>query len=152
MITHPNLVEFVGYCYDEQQLGTVFDLDPLGSVYELAPKGCFTWLHRIKVAYEFACLKFLHIRNPPYQPCLVHNIDAAHIMLDKEYTPKLLDFGMFTGGIILDMRFDRNMYLRGCFGYMDPCLIQGGMSTEWHNVIPFDYHMAYFSALINTCM
>ncbi|XP_037491244.1 uncharacterized protein LOC119369225 isoform X2 [Jatropha curcas] len=117
MITHPNLVEFVGYCYDEQQLGTVFDLDPLGSVYELAPKGCFTWLHRI-----------------------------------KEYTPKLLDFGMFTGGIILDMRFDRNMYLRGCFGYMDPCLIQGGMSTEWHNVIPFDYHMAYFSALINTCM
>ncbi|KDP24121.1 hypothetical protein JCGZ_25778 [Jatropha curcas] len=89
LIGHPNLVKLVGYCYDEQQLGTVYDLDPLGSVYELAPKGCFTWLHRIKVAYEFACLlKFLHIRNPPYESCLVRSIDAAHIMLDKEYTPE----------------------------------------------------------------
>ncbi|XP_050208462.1 uncharacterized protein LOC126657743 isoform X1 [Mercurialis annua] len=118
--SHPNMVKLIGYCHEEEKVGAVYDLDPHQTLYNLSPKDDFTWLQRIKVAYEFACLlEFLHAHNLPYMPFLVRNIDAAHIILDKDYSPKLFDFGMAIGGIILDARITRNLYLSGCHGYMD---------------------------------
>ncbi|XP_050208461.1 uncharacterized protein LOC126657741 isoform X2 [Mercurialis annua] len=127
--SHPNMVKLIGYCHEEEKLGAVYDLDPHQTLYNLSPKDDLTWLQRIKVAYEFArLLEFLHAHNLPYMPFLVRNIDAAHIILDKDYSPKLFDFGMSIGGIILDARIDRNRFLFGCYGYMDAdAFLDGGI-------------------------
>ena len=46
---------------------------------------------------------------------------------------------MFIGGVILDVRLDRNRYKRGCYGYMDPdTSLDGGMSTNWHDFFSFN--------------
>ncbi|XP_050208454.1 uncharacterized protein LOC126657740 isoform X2 [Mercurialis annua] len=122
LISHPNLVKLIGYCYEEDGFGVVYDLDPHDTVRRLVPReDGFTWLQRIKVGYEFASLlKFLHAPNPPYEPCRVRSIDASHIVLDKEYSPKLFEFGICSGGIILDDRYKRNKYACGSGEYIDP--------------------------------
>ncbi|WCJ42477.1 Receptor-like protein kinase [Euphorbia peplus] len=121
LFCHPNLVKMIGYCFDEKKLGAVYDLDPQDSLHNLAPKDEFTWLQRMKVIYEFAeLLKFFHAPNPPHAPYRVGNIEAVNIILDKDYRPKLFDFGMTTGGIILSLREARNRYVpRRLRGYGD---------------------------------
>ncbi|XP_055959664.1 uncharacterized protein LOC126655331 isoform X2 [Mercurialis annua] len=122
LISHPNLVKLIGYCYEEDGFGVVYDLDPHDTVRRLMPReDGFTWLQRIKVGHEFASLlKFLHAPNPPYEPYRVRSIDASHIVLDKEYSPKLFEFGICSGGIILDDRYKRNRYACGSGEYIDP--------------------------------
>ncbi|KAJ4836872.1 hypothetical protein Tsubulata_035783 [Turnera subulata] len=119
--SHPNLVKLIGYCHEGERLGVVYDLNPVDTVYNLLPKDSFTWLLRIKVALGFAfLLEFLHSSDPTRLPFLVRNIDAAHIMVDQNGLPKLLDFGMFTGGILPDRRYYRHQFLHYLpFGYMD---------------------------------
>ncbi|XP_065849814.1 uncharacterized protein [Euphorbia lathyris] len=114
LFTHPNLVKMIGYCPDEEKLGAVYDLDPHDTLHNLAPKDEFTWLQRMKVIYEFAnLLKYFHGPNPPYAPYRVGNVEAARIILDKDYRPKLFDFGMTVGGIILSLREERNAHMCG---------------------------------------
>ncbi|XP_055959662.1 probable inactive leucine-rich repeat receptor-like protein kinase At3g03770 isoform X2 [Mercurialis annua] len=137
--SHPNMVKLIGYCHEEEKLGAVYDLDPHQTLYNLSPKDDLTWLQRIKIAYEFACLlEFLHARNLPYMPFLVRNLDANHIIVDKDYSPKLFDFGMSIGGIILDARIDRNRFLFGCYGYMDAdALLDGGIWYTFSDVYAY---------------
>ncbi|XP_065850003.1 uncharacterized protein [Euphorbia lathyris] len=115
LFNHPNLVKMIGYCFDEEKhLGAVYDLDPQDTLHNLAPKDEFTWLQRMKVIYEFAkLLKYFHGPNPPHAPYRVGNVEAASIILDKDYRPKLFDFGMTVGGIILSLREERNAHLCG---------------------------------------
>ncbi|XP_065848767.1 uncharacterized protein [Euphorbia lathyris] len=121
LLGDPNLVKMIGYCFEGETLGAVYDLDPHDSLHNLAPKDEFSWLQRMKVIYELAnLLEFLHTPIPaPHVPYRVGNIDAAHIILDKEYSPKLADFGMTVGGIILSSRASRMKVLLERFGYTD---------------------------------
>ncbi|XP_065849590.1 probable serine/threonine-protein kinase PBL7 [Euphorbia lathyris] len=120
LLSHPNVVKMIGYSLDEGKIGAVYDLDPQDSLYNLAPKDEFSWLQRMKVIYEFAnLLVYLHAATPPHLPYRVGNIDAAHIILDKEYSPKFVDFGMTVGGIILSTRASRMKRLWARMGYID---------------------------------
>ncbi|WCJ30283.1 Protein kinase superfamily protein [Euphorbia peplus] len=118
LLSHRNVVKMIGYCFEEGKLGGVYALDPLDSLHNLAPKDDFSWPLRMKVIYELAkLLEFLHAPNPPYAAYRVDNIDTAHIILDKEYSPKLLDFGMTVGGIILSLREERTKKVRESHSY-----------------------------------
>ncbi|XP_065848710.1 uncharacterized protein [Euphorbia lathyris] len=131
LLSHPNLVKMIGYCFEEEKLDAVYDLDPQDSLHNLAPKDEFTWLQRMKVIYEFAkLLEFLQAPNPTHVPYRLGNIDAEHIILDKEYSPKLIDFGATVGGIILSFRDSRNMCLWGCYGYIDSCFDSGAYEAR----------------------
>ncbi|KAJ4839798.1 hypothetical protein Tsubulata_036898 [Turnera subulata] len=105
---HPNMLKLVGYCFEGKQLAIVYDLKPLDTIYNLMVKDNFTWLQRIKVALGFAVLlNFLQCTEPHRIPYVVRNIRAAHIILDQDGFPKLLDFGMLAGGILPDRRFSK---------------------------------------------
>ncbi|KAL6507721.1 hypothetical protein OROGR_023916 [Orobanche gracilis] len=120
LFSHPNLVKMNGYCFEKELVCAVYDLDPLDSLHNLIPKDEFDWVRRVKVIYEIAnLLEFLHRPISPHPPYRIGNIDAAHIILDKEYSPKLLDFGMTVGGIILSSRQSRTEALRYDFGNVD---------------------------------
>ncbi|WCJ42479.1 Protein kinase superfamily protein [Euphorbia peplus] len=112
LFCHPNLVKMIGYCFEKGKLGVVYDLDPQDTLHNLATKDEFTWLQRMKVIWELAKLiEFFHAPNPPHAPYKVGNLKAANIILDKDYRPKLFDFGMTFGGIILSSRHTRGIYI-----------------------------------------
>ncbi|KAK3012912.1 hypothetical protein RJ639_008326 [Escallonia herrerae] len=112
LINHPGMVPVVAYCSEGEHFAVVYDFKSLGTVYNFTRRDDFSWLQRIKVALQIACvLKFLHVRNPVYEPFLVRNIQASHILLDEEFSPKLYDFGMITGGIFPDRRDSNTQFV-----------------------------------------
>ncbi|XP_031379327.1 uncharacterized protein LOC116194617 [Punica granatum] len=137
-IAHPNLAKLMGYCYEGEHLGVVYNLKPLDTAKNLIEKDALAWLQIIKILLRVGCLlKFLHHDKPPYLPCLVCNIDVAHIMLDEDYNPVLYDFSMFRGGIIPDRSDERTVYLHGGYGYTDPEYAHSGIWTEAKDVYAF---------------
>ncbi|EYU30532.1 hypothetical protein ABFS82_14G178600 [Erythranthe guttata] len=122
VIKHPCMVKLYGYCFDDEHLGVIYSLKPFDSIYNLIPRDSFTWLQRIKSAFGLASLlKFLHAKNSTsyYAPFVVQNLDAAHIVLDEDYNPRLCDFGLICGGIFPDRRSYSGPL--GCYGYIDVC-------------------------------
>ncbi|XP_073157665.1 probable serine/threonine-protein kinase PBL28 [Henckelia pumila] len=120
VIGHPGMVTICEFCFDGEHLGVVYEFNSFESLYNLIPEDGFTWLQRIKVVLRFASLlKFLHTGSPPYEPYIVRNLDVAHILLDKDYNPKLCDFGMITGGIFPDRTKIKIEVVIGCYGYID---------------------------------
>ncbi|XP_073313407.1 probable serine/threonine-protein kinase PBL17 isoform X1 [Primulina huaijiensis] len=138
LISHPGLVTLCEYCFDGEHLGVVYEFKALDSLYYLIPKDGFTWLQRIKVALRFAILlKFLHAGNPRYKPYIVRNLDAAHILLEEDYNPKLCDFGTITGGIFPDRTKITEVVVRGCYGYIDERAAILGIWSDEQDVFAF---------------
>ncbi|KAJ4848605.1 hypothetical protein Tsubulata_050657 [Turnera subulata] len=128
-ISHPNLVKLLGYCYEEGKLGVVYDLNPVDTVFNAVMKDSLTWLQRVKIAIGFASLlSFLHAKTPQNLPYVVRNLDAAHIMLDQDYSPILYDFGWLTGGIFPNWRSKRGRFVQGCYGYYDFVSTRGALA------------------------
>ncbi|KAL7083815.1 hypothetical protein ACP275_14G185500 [Erythranthe tilingii] len=120
VIDHPNMIKLYGFCYEVGRLGVVYDFNPFDSVYNLVLKDDFTWLQRINVLVRFASLlSFLHTIKSPYRPLTLRNLDCAHIVLDKDYNPKLCDFSLVTGGIFPDRTIYKCRRVIGSYGYMD---------------------------------
>ncbi|KAK9287045.1 hypothetical protein L1049_015453 [Liquidambar formosana] len=77
----------------------------------------FNWLQRIKVALGFArLLDFFQDCRSPY---IVRNIDAAHILIDRDFNPMLCDFAMLSGGIMGDIANNPCEGIWGSIGYTD---------------------------------
>ncbi|XP_047335904.1 serine/threonine-protein kinase BIK1-like [Impatiens glandulifera] len=99
-ICHPGMVRMMGYCIEDGHIAIVLFVKSKNSMQNLLSSGDFKWLHRIKAACGVASLlKFLHVVPHRMNPFVIRNLRSTHIMLDEEYNPKLIDFGMIVGGI-----------------------------------------------------
>ncbi|KAF1868146.1 hypothetical protein Lal_00018662 [Lupinus albus] len=86
---HHNLVSLIGYCWEEDVKGVVYDLNSLDTLHTIMMKDSLNWIQRINVIYELAMLlKFIHDQD---KQNMALNISASHILLDKDYKPKLFD-------------------------------------------------------------
>ncbi|KAF4394130.1 hypothetical protein F8388_017943 [Cannabis sativa] len=98
LLHHPNLVSLVGYCADGDQRILVYEYMPNGSLedhlLELAPDStALDWNTRMKIAAGAAKgLEYLHEQANP--PVIYRDFKASNILLDKEFNPKLSDFGL----------------------------------------------------------
>ncbi|GKU96438.1 hypothetical protein SLEP1_g9674 [Rubroshorea leprosula] len=136
LISHPNLVNLMGYCYEGENLGVVYDLEPLNTLHNLLLNDTFTWSERIRAALKFACLlKFLHVDTPHFRQFLVRNIAAAHLILHQDHNLKLFDFVLISGGIFPDRTKQREC-VHGCIGYIDFDLVKDSWS-ETSDVFSF---------------
>ncbi|KAJ4843972.1 hypothetical protein Tsubulata_047973, partial [Turnera subulata] len=138
---HPNLAREFGYCYDKEYalclgaIGLVYRLAPLDSLHNLLVKGNLTWHQRVKAALGVASLlEHMHSQNPP---CLIRNISAAHIMIDRDGNPILFDLSMVSGGIFCDKRDLVNQYNDGCVGYVDPVTARPGAWSDKSDVFSY---------------
>ncbi|KAK2983179.1 hypothetical protein RJ640_018524 [Escallonia rubra] len=125
--TRGNLVKLIGYSRKGEPLGVVYDLNPLDTLHNLITKDDFSWLQRIKAALGFAdLLAFLHGCN--HIPYMVRNIDAEHIMIDQDFNPILLEFGLLNGGIFGDTTEIESgpWCILGSLGYVDIHIASGG--------------------------
>ncbi|OMO71384.1 hypothetical protein CCACVL1_18247 [Corchorus capsularis] len=95
MMLHQNVVNLIGYYIGDEFLALVYNLDPLDTLHNLIVKDHFNWRERVNVLVQFAHL-LTFLQGYGY---VVRNIDAMHIMMDKDLNPVLFDFGTLTGGI-----------------------------------------------------
>ena len=87
---HPNIIRVYGYCPSPRCI--VMEYMPKGSLSDLLYKGNekFSWPRRLSIAYDIAAgLRRLHADN-----ILHRDIKSDNILLDRNYTAKLTDFGL----------------------------------------------------------
>lgn len=106
---HPNLAKLIGYCCEEVK-GVVYELSPRDTLRNLMVKDDLNWVQRINVILELArLLQFLHCQDSPY---LVFNVSASHILLDWDFKPKLIDFGLVSKAIMGGRSTTQKKYTR----------------------------------------
>ncbi|XP_072957336.1 cold-responsive protein kinase 1 [Typha angustifolia] len=138
-ILHENLVNLYGCCVEEDHRILVYKyLENNSLAQTLLGRGCsniqFDWRTRSRICIGVARgLAFLH---EEVQPPIVHrDIKASNILLDKDLTPKISDFG-------LAKLFPSNMThistrVAGTIGYLAPEYAIRGQLTKRADVYSF---------------
>ncbi|RDX71756.1 Protein STRUBBELIG-RECEPTOR FAMILY 5, partial [Mucuna pruriens] len=94
---HPNIVELVGYCSEQEHI-LIYDYFRNGSLHDFLHLSDdfskpLTWNTRVRIALGTArAVEYLHeICSPP----LLHkNIKSSNILLDTDLNPRLSDYGL----------------------------------------------------------
>ncbi|KAL9145264.1 hypothetical protein ABFS82_13G030700 [Erythranthe guttata] len=138
-INHPGMLKLYGFCFDRGLIGAVYEFKPFDSLFNLIPKDGFTWLQRIKAALGLASVvRYLHLgKSSYYQPFVLHNLDAAHVVLDEDYNPKLCDFGCTSGGIFPNKKTYSGHNSLSCYGCIDIALCSTGDWSIKQDVFAF---------------
>ncbi|KAJ8756089.1 hypothetical protein K2173_024636 [Erythroxylum novogranatense] len=134
---HPNLVNLIGYCWEDEHRLLVYEYMEKGSL----EKQLFTrysmtlpWLTRLKIAVGAAKgLAFLHEEE---KPVIYRDFKASNILLDSDYNAKLSDFGLATDGPEGD-KTHVTAKVMGTAGYADPEYIATGHLTIMSDVFSF---------------
>ncbi|KAH6835517.1 polymerase gamma 1 [Perilla frutescens var. hirtella] len=140
LLHNPNLVNLIGYCAEGHHRVLVYEYMPNGSLEDhLLTLSSGTkpldWTTRMKIAQGAARgLEYLHEQANP--PVIYRDFKASNILLDKNFNPKLSDFGLAKLGPIGD---DSHVTTRvmGTYGYCAPEYASTGMLTTKSDVYSF---------------
>ncbi|WCJ19482.1 Protein kinase superfamily protein [Euphorbia peplus] len=118
---HPNLVELIGYCSEDEKRLLVYEFMPNGSLdnalYSRRSKfEPLSWNLRLKIAIGAAKgLAFLHDKAR----VIYRDLKASNILLDQNYNAKLSDFGFAKDG---PAEYQSHITSRtlGSYGYSAP--------------------------------
>ncbi|MCO5571537.1 hypothetical protein L7F22_025280 [Adiantum nelumboides] len=148
---HKNVVRLLGCCVETSvpllvfefvERGTLQDyLKPQGRDSSLilqggkAGSGCNSlWAWRMHIAVETAeALSYLHNKSEP----IFHlDMKSANILIDKQYSPKVADFGL-SCFLTTDATHLTNALVAGTFGYVDPEYYHSLRITDKSDVYSF---------------
>ncbi|KAJ6850606.1 putative serine/threonine-protein kinase PBL19 [Iris pallida] len=142
VVEHPNLVKLIGYCAEDDERGIQRLL-----VYEFMPNRsledhlfnrsypCLSWNLRLNIALGAAeGLAYLH--EGLEVQVIYRDFKASNVLLDKDFKPKLSDFGLAregpTGG-----NTHVSTAVVGTYGYAAPDYIETGHLTTKSDVWSF---------------
>ncbi|KAJ4981503.1 hypothetical protein NE237_032340 [Protea cynaroides] len=140
LLHHPNLVNLIGYCAEGDQRILVYEYMPFGSLedhlLDLPPdKKPLDWITRMKIASGAAKgLEYLHDTANP--PVIYRDFKASNILLDKDFTPKLSDFGLAKLGPTGEKTYVSTRVM-GTYGYCAPEYAMTGQLTTMSDVYSF---------------
>ncbi|KAM3391389.1 hypothetical protein ACQJBY_012835 [Aegilops geniculata] len=138
-VKHPNLVELIGCCVEEDNRILVYEylenssLDRalLGSNSDPAN---FTWSVRSSICIGVARgLAYLHEEIP--SPIVHRDIKASNILIDKNYVPKIGDFGL--AKLFPDNITHISTRVAGTTGYLAPEYAWHGQLTKKADIYSF---------------
>ncbi|XP_078438417.1 protein kinase superfamily protein isoform X2 [Wolffia australiana] len=142
VVDHPNLVKLIGYCavdgHDDIQRLLVYEFMPNKSLEEHLFNIAFpalSWERRLKIARGVAeGLRYLH--EGLEVQVIYRDFKPSNILLDKDFNPKLSDFGLARQGP-LDGRSHVTTAIVGTRGYAAPDYIRSGHLTVKSDVWSF---------------
>ncbi|PON34305.1 Mitogen-activated protein kinase kinase kinase [Parasponia andersonii] len=119
-LSHPNLVELLGFCWEENQFLLVYEYMTNGSLEKYIFTRAFEaleWRIRLKIAIGAARgLAFLHSLE---KPVIYRDFKTSNILLDEAYNAKLSDFGLAKFGPV-DGKSHVTTRVMGTHGYAAP--------------------------------
>ncbi|XP_054819565.1 serine/threonine-protein kinase RIPK-like [Prosopis cineraria] len=136
-LKHPNLVNLIGYCYEEEHRLLVYEYIARGSLESQLFRrytAALPWSTRIKIALGAAKgLAFLHEAD---KPVIYRDFKTSNILLDADYSAKLSDFGFAKDGPEGE---DTHVTTRviGTHGYAAPEYIMTGHLTTKSDVYSY---------------
>ncbi|RHN76998.1 putative protein kinase RLK-Pelle-L-LEC family [Medicago truncatula] len=135
-LIHRNLVQFIGWCHEQDELLLVFEYMPNGSLdtHLFGDKKSLAWEVRYKVALGVAnALRYLH---DDAEQCVLHrDIKSANVLLDTDFSTKLGDFGM--AKLVDPMLRTQRTDVVGTYGYLAPEYINGGRASKESDMYSF---------------
>ncbi|KAK9268162.1 hypothetical protein L1049_010604 [Liquidambar formosana] len=138
-VRHPNLVELIGCCVQENYRILVYEYVENNSLDRALLGRASTnikldWRRRSAICMGTAKgLSFLHEELVPH---IVHrDIKASNILLDKEFNPKIGDFGL--AKLFPDNITHISTRIAGTTGYLAPEYAMGGQLTMKADVYSF---------------
>ncbi|GKC55975.1 kinase-like domain, phloem protein 2-like protein [Tanacetum coccineum] len=92
---HENLISLLGFCCQGGEMILIYEYASRGSLDRYLSSTDLTWTQRIRICIDAAKgLSFLHDPNRTQQRVLHCDIKSANILLDKNMTAKVSDFGL----------------------------------------------------------
>ncbi|CAL5050047.1 unnamed protein product [Urochloa decumbens] len=134
--SHPNLVELIGYCCDDDHRLLVYEFMAKGSLeHHLFRRACtLSWTARLAIALDVARgLSFLHGAE---RPIIYRDFKTSNILLDAEFNAKLSDFGLAKEGP-MGGKTHVSTRVMGTYGYAAPEYMATGHLTVMSDVYGF---------------
>jgi len=134
---HPHLVILMGFARHGTQRLLVYEMLAGGDLHKRLQRSCvegkpFTWSERVSTALDAACgLSHLHHSSPKV---FHRDIKTPNILLDKNGTAKMADFGL---ACLSHASAHRVKQASGTVGYACPLYVQRGVVTEGSEVYSF---------------
>ncbi|KAJ0244719.1 serine/threonine-protein kinase PBL24 [Hirschfeldia incana] len=139
-LSHPNLVDLIGYCVDGDQRLLVYEFMPLGSledhlldVARVQPP--LDWNTRLRIVLGAAKgLEYLHEKANP--PVIYRDFKSSNVLLNRDFDVKLSDFGLAKLGSVGDTQ-NASSRVMGTYGYCAPEYHKTGHLTVKSDVYSF---------------
>ncbi|KAI0531365.1 hypothetical protein KFK09_000918 [Dendrobium nobile] len=137
-VHHKNLVDLVGFCFQQGERMLVYEYVPKGTLRESlsGESGIqLDWIRRLTIALDSARgIAYLHeLANPP----IIHrDIKSTNILLDENLNAKVADFGL--SKLVSDNEVGQvSTHVKGTLGYLDPEYYMTHILTEKSDVYSF---------------
>uniref|UniRef100_A0ACD5UGT2 Uncharacterized protein n=2 Tax=Avena sativa TaxID=4498 RepID=A0ACD5UGT2_AVESA len=134
--SHPNLVELIGCCCEDDHRLLVYEYMSKGSLENhLFRRACsLSWTTRLKIALDVARgLAFLHGAE---RPIIYRDFKTSNILLDADFKAKLSDFGLAKEGPE-GGKTHVSTRVMGTYGYAAPEYMATGHLTAMSDVYGF---------------
>lgn len=138
-LRHPNLVNLIGYCLEDEHRLLVYEFMPRGSLENhLFRRSSYveplSWNVRMKIVLGAAKgLAFLH---SPKIKVIYRDYKPSNILLDSDFDAKLSDFGLAKDGPCDDQGYVSTRVM-GTHGYAAPEYVATGHLTPKNDIYSF---------------
>ncbi|KAJ7966298.1 Lectin receptor kinase [Quillaja saponaria] len=135
-LIHRNLVQFIGWCHEKDELLLVYEYMPNGSLdtHLFGNRRTLQWNVKYKIALGLASA--LHYLHEDAEQCVIHrDIKSANVLLDIDFSPKLGDFGI--AKLVDPLLKTQTTGVVGTFGYLAPEYLNHGRATKESDMFSF---------------
>ncbi|CAI9269060.1 unnamed protein product [Lactuca saligna] len=148
---HPNIITFIGYCDEANEMIIVYDYAKNGSLDHHLQKPekmrRLTWAQRLKICLGAAKgLKYLHSGLGEHNRVIHRDMKSANILLDDNLEAKICDFGLSRFGARNLEDTQLITKIAGTRFYMDPLYAERSRLTKESDMYSFGVVMFEMSS------